>query len=315
MHLLPATVNPRVFVKKSLGFTVFLHNKSVARLWELLLMAEPGSLVSPDWLLSHIDAPNLVVVDCRFALANPHQGRQQYEQGHIPGAVYFDLNQDLSSPVQTQGGRHPLPDLDKFVARLEAAGISSGEATAPTVVVAYDDTKFAFASRLWWLLKYLGHDSVAVLDGGFHAWQQAGYPTSAEIPQPRAGHFRPVPRADWVVTIDQVRQRQDQAAVVLIDSRAPERFRGKVEPIDPIAGSIPGAVNYFWQGVTDSNGFMRPAAALAHHWSGLDQAEEVIVYCGSGVTACVNLLSITLAGQPMAKLYVGGWSDWCSPRD
>ena len=275
-------------------------------------MAEFGPLVSPDWLLSHKDDPHLVVVDCRFALANPDQGRQQYEQGHIPGAVHFDLNRDLSSPVQSHGGRHPLPHMDEFVAKLEATGISSGNGTPATRVVAYDDSRFAFASRLWWLLKYLNHDAVAVLDGGFQAWQRAGYSITKAVPQPLAGQFRPAPRADWVVTHEEVRQRKDQKGVVLIDSRAPERFRGEVEPIDPVAGSIPGAVNYFWQDVTDRSGAMRPAAELAQHWSGLEQAEEVMVYCGSGVTACVNLLSQTLAGQPMGKLYVGGWSDWCS---
>lgn len=278
-------------------------------------MAGFAPLVSSDWLFPRRDDPNLVVVDCRFALANPDQGRQQYEQGHIPAAVYFDLNRDLSSPVQSHGGRHPLPDLEVFVAKLEAAGISSGNGTPQTMVVAYDDSRFAFASRLWWLLKYLGHDRVAVLDGGFQAWQQAGYPVTTDISQPRAGHFRPNPRTDWVVTIEEVRQRQGQDGVVLVDARAPERFRGEVEPIDPVAGSIPGAVNYFWQAVTDKNGAMRPPAELTQHWSGLAGAEEVIMYCGSGVTACVNLLSQFVAGQPLGKLYVGGWSDWCSYKD
>jgi thiosulfate/3-mercaptopyruvate sulfurtransferase len=270
------------------------------------------NLVSPAWVLEHREDLDLVVIDCRFALAAPNLGRRQYEQGHVPGAVYFDLNRDLSSPVQAHGGRHPLPRWDDLIPKLEAAGISSGDGASQTRVVVYDDSRFAFAARLWWLLKYLGHDAVAVMDGGFRAWQQAGYPLSAAIPQPRSGRFQPAPRPDRVVTLEQVRQRKDQDGVVLIDSRAPERFRGEVEPIDPVAGSIPGAVNYFWQAVTDAGGFMRPTADLAQHWSDLDGTEEVIVYCGSGVTACVNLLSQTLAGQPMGKLYVGGWSDWCS---
>lgn len=270
------------------------------------------NLVSPDWLMDHANDSNLVVVDCRFALAAPHQGRQQYHQGHIPGAVYLGLNQDLSGPVQAHGGRHPLPRVEALAAKLEAIGVSSDGPQGPTRVVAYDDNKFAFASRLWWLLKYLGHDAVAVLDGGFQAWQQAGYAVSPEVPRPQPGTFHPAPHTDWVVTIDQVRQRHPAAGVMLIDSRSPERYRGEVEPIDPVAGSIPGATNYFWQEVVDSSGHMRPAADLAHHWSALEQAGEVIVYCGSGVTACVNLLSQTLAGKSMGKLYVGGWSDWCS---
>jgi len=270
------------------------------------------NLVSPTWLGEHLKDSDLVIIDCRFALADPGLGRRQYDQGHVPGAIYFDLNQDLSSPVQTHGGRHPLPLWAEFMAKLEAAGIASGPGVSQTRVVAYDDSKFAFAARLWWLLKYLGHDAVALLDGGFRAWQQGGHPIGTDIPSPRSGIFRSTPRTDWVVTLEEVKQRKDQDNVVLVDSRAPERFRGEVEPIDPVAGSIPGAVNYFWQAVTDDEGFMRSPSDLAQHWGDLQAAEEVMVYCGSGVTACVNLLSQTLAGQPMGKLYVGGWSDWCA---
>jgi thiosulfate/3-mercaptopyruvate sulfurtransferase len=270
------------------------------------------NVVSLTWLEKHLNDADLVIIDCRFALSDPDLGRRQYHQGHIPGATYFDLNRDLSSPVQIHGGRHPLPVWDEFISKLEAAGISSGSGLGQTRVVAYDDSKFAFAARLWWLLKYLGHDAVAVLNGGFRAWQQGQYPISTDSPSPRSGIFRPSLRTDLVITLDDVKQRKDRDSVVLIDSRAPERFRGEVEPIDPVAGSIPGAVNYFWQDVTDAAGFMRPTSDLAQHWRDLEAAEEVMVYCGSGVTACVNLLSQTLAGQPMGKLYVGGWSDWCS---
>ncbi len=275
-------------------------------------MTASENLVPPTWLHEHLNDPDLVVIDCRFALADPDQGRQLYEQEHVPGAVYFDLNRDLSSPVQVHGGRHPLPDWDDFTAKLEAAGVSSANGGKPTRVIAYDDSRFAFAGRLWWLLKYLGHDAVAVLDGGFQAWQRAGYSVSTTMPEPKAGQFRPSPRTDWIVTREDVRQRKDQDGVMLIDSRAPERFRGEVEPIDPAAGSIPGAVNYFWQAVTHNDGLMRPTAELKQHWSELGNGKEVMVYCGSGVTACVNLLSQALADQPIGKLYVGGWSDWCS---
>ncbi|MGB3201235.1 MAG: sulfurtransferase [Nodosilinea sp.] len=270
-------------------------------------MAYPCNLVSAAWLAQHLNDPNVVVIDCRFALADPQQGQRQYADDHIPGAWYFDLNQDLSGPVQAHGGRHPLPDLELFSQRLAAIGVSSSE---PTLVVAYDDSRFAFASRLWWLLRYLGHDSVAVLDGGWSGWVQGGYPTSPAQPSPRPGDFSPVPRRDWIVDIEAVRRRGEGA--VLVDSRSPDRYRGEVEPIDPIAGSIPGAVNYFWQDVSDPNGQMKAPADLAQHWASLTDADDVIIYCGSGVTACVNLLAQTLAGQPMAKLYVGGWSDWCS---
>lgn len=270
-------------------------------------MSDPVNLVEPDWLAQHLDDAQVVVVDCRFALAKPDLGRQQYGAGHIPGAYYLDLNHDLSSPAQPHGGRHPLPNWDQFMATLEKIGVVSDP---PTLVVAYDDSRFAFASRLWWLLKYLGHDAVAVLNGGWGGWQ-AEYPVSTAIPAPQTGKFIPRPRTDWTVDIDYVRQQKDRDNVVVIDSRSPERYRGEIEPIDPIAGSIPGAENSFWQAVSDERGYLRPPAELASHWADLDDADEVIVYCGSGVTACVNLLSQVVAGQPMHRLYVGGWSDWC----
>ncbi|MGF1517116.1 MAG: sulfurtransferase [Nodosilinea sp.] len=272
-------------------------------------MTYPQNLVTAPWLARHLNDPRVVVVDCRFALGDPHQGQQQYADSHILGAHYLDLNQDLSSPVQTHGGRHPLPDLEAFSKTLAAMGVVS-EGPNPTLVVAYDDSRFAFAARLWWLLRYLGHGHVAVLDGGWSGWIAEAHPTSQDIPAPRSGKFTATPQQDWLVDIEGVRHRQD--GTVLIDSRSPERYRGEVEPIDPVAGSIPGAVNYFWQSVSAENGQMKTPADLAHHWAELNAADEVIVYCGSGVTACVNLLAQTLAGQPMAKLYAGGWSDWCS---
>ncbi|MBE9141093.1 sulfurtransferase [Nodosilinea sp. LEGE 07088] len=272
-------------------------------------MTCPRNLVSTAWLTQHLDDPLVVVVDCRFALADPHQGRQQYTQSHVPGAWYVDLNQDLSGPVQRHGGRHPLPPIEDLTTLLTTIGVMS-KGSDSTLVVAYDDSQFAFAARLWWLLRYLGHDNVAVLDGGWGGWVQSGNPVTTAQPEARPGNFIPAQRQNWVVDIDHVRRRQQGS--MLIDSRSPERYRGEVEPIDPIAGSIPGAVNYFWQAVSDSVGQMQPPEQLADHWAALDAADEVIVYCGSGVTACVNLLSQTLAGRPMAKLYAGGWSDWCS---
>jgi thiosulfate/3-mercaptopyruvate sulfurtransferase len=274
-------------------------------------MTYPRNLVTADWLAQHLDDPRVIVVDCRFALGEPDQGQGQYAEGHIPGAWYLDLNRSLSSPVQVHGGRHPLPAVETFSALLTAMGVGSEKPNA-TLVVAYDNSRFAFASRLWWLLRYLGHDAVAVLDGGWGGWVQGGYPTSVELPQGHQGKFIPAPRQDWVVDIDTVRRRKDQPGVLLIDSRSPERYRGDVEPIDPVAGHIPSAVNYCWQDVSAINGQLKSPAELAHHWADLDAADEVVIYCGSGVTACVNLLAQAVAGRPMAKLYPGGWSDWCS---
>lgn len=271
-------------------------------------MTEPLH-VSVDWLHQHLNDPQVAIVDCRFSLMQPEQGQQQYQTSHIPGAFYLDLNRDLSSPVQQHGGRHPLPDFAELVAKLEAIGISS---QPPTLVVVYDDARLAFAARLWWLLWYLGHDRVAVLNGGFAAWQAAGYPVTAEVSIATPGKFIPKQDSTMVVDIAMVRARKDLPGVVLVDSREGERYRGEREPIDPISGHIPGAVNYPWQTVTDDRGFLRPISEQQQRWTNLQSAREIVVYCGSGVTACVNLLSLELAGISHAQLYAGSWSDWCS---
>ncbi len=269
----------------------------------------PTPLVSPDWLRTHLPQGHLVLLDCRFSLADPRQGRQAYQQGHLPGALYCDLNADLSSPVERHGGRHPLPDMTQFIARLEAWGINSHP---PTPVIAYDATQGAFAARLWWLLRYVGHEAVAVLDGGISAWQRLGYPLEKTLPAvPQRGQFQPQLRQDWVVDRAQVIQAQAQGTR-LVDARSPERYRGEVEPIDPIAGAIPGAVNFFWQHNLDDQGQFRSPDALADLWNPLSADANAIFYCGSGVTACVNILAQAVMQRPLPKLYVGGWSDWCT---
>lgn len=275
-------------------------------------MAVDSPIVSADWLYQHLDDPQVVIVDCRFSLANPALGQQQYQTHHIPGAYYLDLNRDLSSSVKPHGGRHPLPDSDEVSKKLAAIGVNSAGPDCPSLVVAYDDSRFAFAARLWWLLRYLGHEQVAVLDGGFAQWQAAGFPITAEVPAFKAGSFIPRLQPDQIVDIAGVKARKDLPEVVLVDSREAERYRGEREPIDPVAGHIPGAVNYPWQDVTDSQGYGRSPSAQQQRWADLEQAKEVMVYCGSGVTACVNLLSMEMAGIKTGKLYAGSWSDWCS---
>ncbi|MBD1913597.1 MULTISPECIES: sulfurtransferase [unclassified Leptolyngbya] len=273
---------------------------------------DTSTLVSATWLKDHISEPNLIIVDCRFSLDNPALGRIQYEEGHIPGAVYFDLNQDLSSVPQKHGGRHPLPDLADLVNKLAAAGISSEDTDHPSHVVVYDDSRFAFAARFWWLLRYLGHERVSLLDGGFQGWQKAGFPMTTDLPTSSVGQFRPRIQQDWVVDREQVQMAQTHSSVVLVDSRTGDRYRGEFEPIDPIAGHIPGAVNYSWLEVTDEQGYGRSPEEQQQRWAGLPEESDLIVYCGSGVTACVNLLSLQLAGRPEGRLYAGSWSDWCS---
>lgn len=265
------------------------------------------SIVSAEWLVEHLEEPNIIVVDCRFSLADPNLGKNQYQDSHIPGAFYLDLNQDLSSPVQKQGGRHPLPDITKLSQKLSEIGITSQQ----TIVVAYDDSRFAFASRLWWLLRYLGHSQVALLDGGFSNWKNKGYPVNNSIPTVEVGEFIPNLHPEMVVDIETVKTRKDLPGVVLIDSRERDRYLGKTEPIDPIAGCIPGAVNYPWQEVTDSSGYLK-LNEQSQRWEAVKNAEEIIVYCGSGVTACVNLLALEIAEIKPTKLYAGSWSDWCS---
>jgi thiosulfate/3-mercaptopyruvate sulfurtransferase len=272
-------------------------------------------VVAPDWLQTQLNNPNVVIVDCRFSLQNPNLGRQQYRLGHIPGAYYLDLNQDLSGPVQKHGGRHPLPDSQVLAATLSKIGIHSHPPDGPTHVVVYDDSRFAFAARLWWLLTYLDHTLVSVLDGGFTAWQSAGLPVTQAVPVPKSAKFVPCPHLDWIVDVDRIKTLKDSPEVCLIDSRESIRYRGEHEPIDPIAGHIPGAVNYPWQDSVDEQGYVRPVIDHQQRWANIRDPRAAIVYCGSGVTACVNLLSMAIAGLPMGKLYPGSWSDWCSNEE
>jgi len=264
-------------------------------------------VISPHWLSQHLDDTKVVIVDCRFSLNEPQWGQNEYNKNHIQGAFYLDLNSDLSSPVQKHGGRHPLPAVEKLTEKLSSMGVDGD-----TFVVAYDSSRLAFASRLWWLMRYLGHEKVAVLDGGFSAWLAAGYPVTTELPNRKPAVFIPQVQADKVVDIEYVKKHKDLAEFVLVDSRESARYRGENEPIDPVAGHIPGAVNFPWQEVTNNEGMVRPVEEQKGRWEKAINADEIVVYCGSGVTACVNLLSLEMAGVKNAKLYAGSWSDWCS---
>lgn len=271
-------------------------------------MSTLSAIVTCEWLASQLTHPQVVIIDCRFRLGQSDWGYQAYQSSHIPGAYYLNLDQDLSSPVAIHGGRHPLPDENSFAQKLATMGVIFGE----TLVVAYDDLRFAFAARLWWLLRYLGHEKVALLDGGWNAWQQQGYPLSDQLPPPRLGKFDPLPHRDWIIDLEGVKSHRELPSVILIDSRDSDRYRGEHEPIDPIAGHIQGAVNSPWKQVTDDQGYLFPLTTQQTLWQDYQKAEKIIVYCGSGVTACVNLFSMALVGIPTAKLYPGGWSDWCS---
>jgi thiosulfate/3-mercaptopyruvate sulfurtransferase len=282
------------------SFLFLLHQR--------FLMTDTPFVVSTQYLREHLDDPQVVIVDCRFALTEPELGHQQYLSGHVPDAHYLDLNKDLSAAVGCHGGRHPLPDTTDLATKLAAIGVNFQQ----TLVVAYDDSRFAFAARLWWLLRYLGHDRVALLDGGWAAWQSAGYPVTDALPTSQPGTFVPQLRDRAVVNIEAVKAHKDLPGVVLVDSRESDRYTGKREPIDPVAGCIPGAINFPWQDVTDAQGYLRSLAEQKQRWATVEQNAEVWVYCGSGVTACVNLFSLEVAGIRIGKLYPGGWSDWCS---
>ncbi|MGG3504621.1 sulfurtransferase [Paenibacillus lautus] len=269
-----------------------------------------NNIVTMKWLLARLYEPDLVIVDCRFALGKPESGRAAYEESHIPRAVYLDLEKDLSSPITQHGGRHPLPDLDQLAQRLGQSGIQESSR-----VVIYDDQGGAMASRLWWLLKYTGHEQAYVMDEGYTAWKNASYPVTDEqpivIPVPYDINLKP----DKLVLVDEVREALQHGNKTLIDSREPRRYAGAQEPLDTKAGHIPGAVNYFWKGVLDDSGHWKNAGALREHFTDIPQDAEIIVYCGSGVTACPNVLALEEAGYGNVKLYAGSWSDWISYSD
>lgn len=256
-------------------------------------------------------APTLRVVDARFSLADPQSGAALYAQGHLPGALYADLNRDLSDPGRTGHGRHPLPDSDAFAARLGAWGIGP-----ETEVVVYDagDGSMA-AARLWWLLRLIGHAQVRVLDGGFAAWQAAGLPVTAALPQvtplpPYPGRFD----RRQIASVEEVQARLKHAPGWLIDARAGERFRGEVEPLDPVAGHVPGAVNRPFA-LNVHEGRLRPAEdlrAALQPLIGTHAPDEVVLMCGSGVTACHLLLAMEAAGLEGARIYADSWSGWVS---
>lgn len=263
----------------------------------------PSAIVSPEWLRDRLEDPGLVVVDCRFELSKPDAGRKAYELDHIPGAVYMDLEKDLSGPVGRHGGRHPLPETEAFAEMLGRAGIDHDK-----TVVAYDDQGGAMAARLWWLLRYFGHGQVAVLDGGYRGWKEKGFPVTADRIQPRPVRFVPrIRHPEWLVSMEEVKRHRG----LLIDSREPDRYAGKFEPIDAKAGHIPGAINYFWKNNLEEGHSWKSPQALKRDFSFIPEGEEPIVYCGSGVTACANLLALYVAGRN-GRLYAGSFSDWIS---
>lgn len=268
-----------------------------------------STVVSSSVLADHLHATDWRVFDCRHQLADPEAGARAYAGGHLPGAFFLHLDADLSGPMNGHNGRHPLPDPLQLAARLGAAGVSSA-----TQVIAYDDSGGMFASRLWWLLRWLGHPRVAVLDGGLDGWLAEGRPLTTDLPTSAAAAFE-VALRDQVVSTETVLSHLDDMKLCLVDARSPDRFRGENETLDRVGGHIPGARNRFFRDNLDADGRFRPAPELRRDFLALlagVEPEQVVMSCGSGVTACHNLLAMELAGLPGARLYAGSWSEWCS---
>ncbi|BCL75482.1 sulfurtransferase [Jeongeupia sp. HS-3] len=270
-------------------------------------------LITPQALAERSEAADWVIVDCRHDLANPDAGSQAYVAGHVPGAVFAHLDRDLSGAKTGHNGRHPLPSPEAFAEWAGRAGIGS-----QTRVIAYDASGGMFASRLWWLLRWLGHDAVQVLDGGWQAWLAAGLPVSTDEARPVPAQFAAHPDGGAAVTMAQVKANLAEPQFQVIDARSPERYRGIGETIDPVGGHIPGAANRFFQYNLDADGCFKPAAQLREEWLtvlGANRPDQIICQCGSGVTACHNLLALEVAGLPGARLYPGSWSEWCAHPD
>lgn len=271
------------------------------------------TLISPTELQQNYQTGSWVIVDCRFDLGNTQAGRTAYESAHIPGAVYAHLDDDLSGEIiPGQTGRHPLPEVEKAVALFSLWGIDES-----VQVVAYDDKGGGVASRLWWMLRWLGHEAVAVLDGGWPAWQAAGLPVSNRLANVRPRQFNAKPAALGTVDAARVEEVRTGNEYVVVDSRAPERYRGEVEPIDPVAGHIPGAINIPFPANLAAGKFLSPEELKERFVNALGDTspEKVIFYCGSGVTACHNLLAYAHAGLGDAVLYPGSWSEWITDEN
>jgi thiosulfate/3-mercaptopyruvate sulfurtransferase len=268
------------------------------------------TLIDTSTLAAHLDDERFSVVDCRFRLDDTGWGEREYLAGHVPRAAYVHLDRDLSGPKTGTNGRHPLPDVQTFEKVASRLGIGPG-----VQVVAYDQDSGMFASRLWWLLRWLGHDAVAVLDGGFAKWTREHRPTRPGAESHPRREFEAVPRPELVVGVQDVTTRFRSPDWRLLDARAPERYRGETEPLDRVPGHIPGAVNHFFKrNVTEEGTFLPPDTLRGRLEQALEGTppDHTICYCGSGVTACHNLLALEHTGLKGAKLYPGSWSEWSS---
>lgn len=267
------------------------------------------TLVDVSTLKAHLDDPDWLVVDVRHQLSDTAYGERVYAEGHLPGAVFLHCDRDLSGPMTGQNGRHPLPDPAVLGERFGAVGIGPN-----TQVVVYDDAQGMIAGRVWWLLRWLGHTRVALLDGGLPAWLAAGEPLTQAVVTPQPRTLPLCLQSAWV-SVDWVQSHLNDPAMRLVDARGPDRFRGENETIDPVGGHIPGAVNRFFKDNVLPDGRFKPADVLRAEWQAIlagASAETVVHQCGSGVSACLNVLAMEVAGMPGSRLYAGSWSEWCA---
>ena len=267
------------------------------------------NLVSANWLKENLNNEKLVIVDCRFNLMDKQYGKRSYEEGHIKGAVRVDIETELSSEVKEYGGRHPLPNIEELKNTFENIGINND-----SIIVAYDEGDLAGPSRLWWILKYLGHDKVYVLNGGINEFKEISGEITQEIKSIEKGNFKVEVNEDMRVNMEYVKERLYKDNVAIIDSRENQRYKGEFEPVDKKAGHIPSALNYFWMDILNKDKDklnLNSKEELENYFETLKNYDEVIVYCGSGITACPNSLALSEAGVKH-KVYSGSFSDWIS---
>lgn len=269
-----------------------------------------STLIDVAALQSHLDKPDWRIVDVRHQLTDPDYGERVYAEAHIPGAVFMHCDRDLSGPMTGRNGRHPLPDRRRLIARLGEVGIGTR-----TQVVVYDDAQGMIAGRLWWLLRWLGHEAVAVLDGGLQAWQAGGGVLTAALPSWSPTEFVAAAPLTALVTVSEVQAALGSPTMQIVDARAPDRFRGENETLDPVGGHIPGAINRFFRDNLEADGRFKAPAQLRAEWlarlAGI-APERVVHQCGSGVSACHNQLAMAVAGLGGSGLYAGSWSEWCA---
>ncbi|SFL71788.1 sulfurtransferase [Salibacterium qingdaonense] len=267
-------------------------------------------IVEPEWVEKVRSRQDVRIVDCRFQLGKPEAGKEAYEKEHIPGAVHMDLERDLSAAEGPYGGRHPLPDMDQFSEKVSEAGINHD-----TVVIAYDDQGGAMAARFWWMMMYAGHARTFVLDRPFSLWKQERYPVESRQPEVKRREFTTSIQPQMLASVEEMKLALHEASSRIIDGRDEKRYRGEAEPVDHTPGHIPGAEHYFWKDVLNENQVWKRPEELKNYFHELPKEEKIYSYCGSGVTACVNVLALKEAGYENPRLYAGSWSDWISYRD